>query len=238
VARPDRFPSESFGAIMPVVIDDRVLFRAMWALGSRRLRAGRGVWDAEGIPGRSRWVSAIVRLPGDAAESLWDATRFLRTAFPTHYYLPPPTMHVTLLNLDPASWEPDRRDRTAAQIAAAVRGRRSLWGRVRGLNLSQETVLAQILPWRGDLGPLRWDLRRVGVGNPKSSRLRRLLGGLAYANVCRFRGPVDPALVEAIRALRHRDFGEFTIREVEVVRTDMVLSEEGTTELVRFSFRD
>jgi hypothetical protein len=58
---------------------------------------------------------------------------------------------------------------------------------------------------------------------------------LAHANLIRFAGPVDRALLAGVRAMRGRRFGRFEVAEIELVRADKVLSASGTRTLGRFA---
>ena len=61
----------------------------------------------------------------------------------------------------------------------------------------------------------------------------RLARGLGHANLVRFSGPVTAGFLAELARLRRQDFGTFTVDEVELVRTDRLLSPEGTTTLGR-----
>jgi hypothetical protein len=56
---------------------------------------------------------------------------------------------------------------------------------------------------------------------------------LGHANLVRFSGPVTAAFLAEVARQRRRDFGSWTVTEVELVRTDRYLSHEGTTVLAR-----
>jgi len=57
---------------------------------------------------------------------------------------------------------------------------------------------------------------------------RLLRRRLAHANLVRFTGPVEPHLLAEVGRLRRARFGSFEVREVELARTDKVLSAAGT----------
>ena len=58
-------------------------------------------------------------------------------------------------------------------------------------------------------------------------------GGLGHADLARFSGPVTTGLLAELARMGRQDFGSFTVGEVELVRTDRLLSPAGTTTLAR-----
>ena len=84
----------------------------------------------------------------------------------------------------------------------------------------------------------------LGSGSPfqrsdarrRDSRLRRALP-LVLSNAARFTAPVDPALLRAVYARRDHVFGPFDVREIEIVRSDGIMSPKQTDVLSRADLR-
>jgi len=119
-----------------------------------------------------------------------------------------------------------------AELRALVGSHRPFQAAVRGLGVSAGTVFAQVLPCDAALRTLRADLLGFLERHAVARRRPRPLG---HANVVRFAGPVTAAFLAELAHQRHRDFGSWTVTEVELVRTDRYLSHEGTTVLARMA---
>ena len=177
-------------------------------------------------PGERRYVTTVVRLPAEIAGELAAAGSMLLGARSPHYPYPPPSIHLTVLGLaDGAGREEDVREIAKRRLPFGVE--------VGGLNVSRETVFAELYPVGSGLRELREGLRHVESHEhgPASRWLRRRL---AHANLIRFAGQVEPALLAEVGRLRAARFGRFDVAEIELVQTDKVLSEQGTRTLGRF----
>jgi len=87
---------------------------------------------------------------------------------------------------------------------------------------------------------LRAWLRRglpARVDEPRRGSPLRRAPPLVLANVVRFGGPVDSALLRALRKWGSHTFGPFEVREIEIVRTDGLLSAENTELLSKVTLR-
>jgi hypothetical protein len=181
-----------------------------------------------------RYLSAMVRPAEPVARALAAAGDTLRALDGTHHFYPPPSIHVTLLNLDPWVDGPDAEARTLAAVRAALAETPPFVLQVEGLGASRSTVFAKVLaPTGAVVAARRRLLARLGrplQGRPWASSVIGLLG-LSFANLVRFRGPIAPALLDRVDASRHQRFGEFQAQAVEVVRTNKVLT-EGVTEWI------
>jgi hypothetical protein len=109
---------------------------------------------------------------------------------------------------------------------------------LRGLNVSPTTVFAQVISHDRTFSSLRGSLRRLArrsVSHPGSVSsfgvvVRDLL---PHANIVRFLGRVTPNFLDEVSRSRQVRIGWWTVREVELVRTDRLLSREGTQVLKR-----
>jgi 2'-5' RNA ligase len=193
-----------------------------WLLGRARLALRR---EHHRLPpagrGHATYLTCIARVPAEVARRLEPALERLRARAHQHHYYEPHSLHVTIRNLDALG--AGRLDDARAVIASHPPFALA----ARGLNLSRRTVFAEVRPLDGTLRSLRRSL--AGLVGARDG----LLPDLAFANVVRFSGRVDAPFVRELAALRRRDFGSWIVEEVELVRTDRLLSREGTEVLER-----
>jgi 2'-5' RNA ligase len=176
-------------------------------------------------PAAAVHLTTVVRLPATVTAALAPTLDRLRAVGPRHHYYPPETMHVTVQNLDalrPAAPLPDG-------LIELVAARAPFRLAVRGLGVGPGVVFALALPGDATLASLRAGLAGLAGGHDRG----RLGRGLGHANLVRFSGPVTAGFLAELARLRRQDFGTFTVDEVELVRTDRLLSPEGTTTLGR-----
>jgi 2'-5' RNA ligase len=182
--------------------------------------------------------SVIIRLPANVAMSAAPILERLREHGPHHYYYPADTMHVTVRVLD--GFLPDGPDAAArfADLCTIIGSYPSFDLTLRGLNVSPTTVFAQVISHDRTFSSLRGSLRRLArrsVSHPGSVSsfgvvVRDLL---PHANIVRFLGRVTPNFLDEVSRSRQVRIGWWTVREVELVRTDRLLSREGTQVLKR-----
>lgn len=218
------------------MLRDRLLHRLAWEAGRARLRAGAGrrafVPPPSG-PAAALHVTTVSRLPAEVVAALAPALDRLRADGPGHHYYPPGTVHLTVQNLDGLDLDGDPGAAARlAELRALVGAHAPFRAVVRGLGVSAGTVFAQVLPCDAALRTLRADLLGFLERHAVARRRPRPLG---HANVVRFAGPVTAAFLAELAHQRHRDFGSWTVTEVELVRTDRYLSHEGTTVLARMA---
>ena len=162
----------------------------------------------------------------------------LREHGPHHYYYPADAMHVTVLVLD--GFLPDGSDAAArfADLRTIIGSYPSFDLTLRGLNVSPTTLFAQVIPHDRTFGRLRGRLRRLAKRSASQPGSVSSFGGvvrdlLPHANIVRFSGGVTPNFLEEVSRYRQVRIGSWTVREVELVRTDRLLSREGTQVLER-----
>ena len=188
-------------------------------------------------------LTTVIRVPEPVGGRIEAALRELRARWPGHAYYPSPSMHVTVLNLDPyvAAGEGQAGEAAVvARAAATLSTHRRFRITLRGLNVSPWTVFAQAYGADTEVSRLRASLRGAFEEQRDAPRrdspLRRAMP-LVLSNAVRFTGRVDPALLRALRPWRARTFGPFEVREVEVVRTDGFFSAERTQVLSTAALR-
>jgi hypothetical protein len=216
------------------VIRRRVEFDLLSAWAGLRLRAGRG----EPGPAAGPIVSTVARVPADVTLRLRASLEEMAARWPEHYHYPLETIHMTVLTLavPPESARPQAWREALCEL---VESEPSFEVTARGFGVSPETVFVQLFPHGPVLGRVR---RRLGaLADPTAPPRRQshpllrslFFGHLAFANVVRFRGPVDTGLLDFVAARRRVDVARFTVREVELVVTDKLFSRAGTTVLER-----
>jgi 2'-5' RNA ligase len=215
------------------VLRDLLLHRLAWEAGRARLRAGAGrraFTPPPCGPAAALHLTTVARLPAEVVAALAPVLERLRAAGPAHYWYPPGTVHLTVHNLDGLDLDGDAGAAALPALRALVGAHPPFRVAARGLGVSAGTVFAQVLPCDATLRALRADLRLLLRRRGVAPRRARPVG---HANVARFAGPVTAAFLAELARQRRRDFGGWTVTEVELVRTDRYLSHEGTTVLAR-----
>jgi 2'-5' RNA ligase len=214
------------------MVQHQVRLQLVWLAGCARLRmtAGRQTFELppQGIKAANH-LTTVVRVPDDIAAVLTAAQARLQRWDPWHYYYSPPTMHLTISNLDHVPSD------LIHQIPTILDAFRPFAVRVRGLGVSPTTVFAQVLPEDSAMRELR---RRLWALAPKPllpGLLGRAMRQLSFINIARFCGPVSKELLTEVARLRPLTIGRFCVTEIELVRTDRFLSDTGTHVLDRFS---
>lgn len=219
---------------------ERLVFRVAWLAGKAwlRLPTGRAFHTLPPSgPDAAVYRPVVVRLRRNIAASITSALARLREHGPQHFYYPPESMHVTIQALGPLLLDgPDSAARLAA-LRTLIGSYPSFDLTVCGLNVSPGTVFAQVIPHGPELGKFRKEVRALHGSHPQL-HLASSLGVFArtllpHANVVRFSGPVTASFLDELSRSRREYFGRWTVREVELVRTDRLLSREGTQVLER-----
>jgi 2'-5' RNA ligase len=103
---------------------------------------------------------------------------------------------------------------------------------MRGLNLSPTTVFVQVFPHDETFHSVRRHLGGIAERGVDQSSSERIIDGvarnLAHANVVRFSNLVTKEFIKEVARFRWTHFGRWTVREVELVRSDKLLSREGS----------
>ena len=202
--------------------------REAWQLS----RGGPKIW----IPSANGPIfTSVVRVPSQIGARLREAVLPAGAGHGRHYVYPVGDLHVTLANLD------GYRDVPLDQIEAALTDCLYRAGPVtvglRGLAISRGTVFAQVyVSPTSRLFRLRAAVHRslapAARGIPKSP-----VDVVGFCNVLRFRHQdVSPASA-IVTHHRNIEFGRFLIDEVEIVRTDKVLSATNTVILAKCARR-
>jgi hypothetical protein len=199
---------------------ERAVHEALWLGGRAVLRTGRR--RSPPSPG-VRYLTSVVRVPGEVAAALAPALERLRALDSHHCYYAPEQLHVTVANLDGLRVPLERVERVLASAPPLSLA-------ARGLGLSPGTVLVRMEPLGDELLGLRRRLRPLA---PAPGLGGALLRQIAFANVVRFAGTASRAFVGEVARLRGHELGAWTAGEVEIVRTDRLLSPEATEILAR-----
>jgi 2'-5' RNA ligase len=215
-------------------------FKVAWLASSSWLRLSIGR-TAHALPPAGPDVAVhraiIVRVPSHVASSVAPALEVLRQHDPHHHYYSPDTMHVTVRKLgrfpsdDPGV--ADRLDELCRIAASHPSFDLTMWG----LNISPTTVFAQIITHDQTFHSLRWHLGELAEQSVSESSSERLFDAaarnLAHTNVARFSGLVTNGFIKEVSRFRRTLFGRWTVREVELVRSDKLLSREGSQVIER-----
>jgi 2'-5' RNA ligase len=207
----------------------RRAYAVNWGLTKRLLaRAGgsRAGGRELGEIGQPQFLSVVARVPNEVAAPLAAAAAALGEGEADHHVYPAESIHLTVLALaDEAG---------AHEAVGAIAARHRPFAiDAGGLNLSARTVFAELYPSGSGLAALRRALRAaLAPLHPAVSQWVRQR--LAHASVARLGGPPDRRVIAEVERLRARDFGRFEVAEIELVRTDKILSAEGTIVLGRF----
>jgi hypothetical protein len=225
--------------------DASVSFEEIWRRCSHELLSGEGRVDAGAA---TPIYSLICRLPSAVATEAVGALFRHPCEWESHHRYAPDAVHTTILFLTPylGIGAHTEKGEIAARIAAArgpieeVLSRTSpLAVRAHGLNAFSSTVFLQLLQRVPDApAAVRRGLAdRLRAAFPRESADRyeaHLPWDLLWANLVRFRSPVSSEIVAAVEDERETDFGEVSLRAVELVRTDRLLSPARTEVLHRF----
>jgi 2'-5' RNA ligase len=218
-----------------LAIRERLGFRLVWLASSASLRltAGRTIHELPPSgPDAAVHQATIIRLPLSVAAALAPTLERLREQGSQHHYYPADTMHVTVLSMD--QFLPDDLDAAVrlAELRAVISSYPSFDLAVHGLNVSPTTVFAQVIPQDRTLHSLRRNLRTIAKRSGSQAGREGVFGPIArnlvHANVVRFSGVVTEGFLDEISRRRRRQFGRWTVREVEFVQSDRLLSREGT----------
>ena len=213
----------------------RLRFKFVWVASSSwlRLSAGR---TAHALPPSGPDVAvhlaAIIRVPPRVASSVTPALDRLHQHSPHHHYYPPETMHVTVRKLERFPTDDSYVAARLGELRRVVGSQPGFDLTMWGLNLSPTTVFAQVFPHDRTFHSLRRQLGGMADHSVSQSSSERLIDlaarNLAHANVVRFSGGVTTEFVREVSRFRRIHLGRWTVREVELVRSDKLLSREGS----------
>jgi hypothetical protein len=103
---------------------------------------------------------------------------------------------------------------------------------MQGLNLSPTTVFAQVFPHDQIFHSMRRHFGGIAERNVDRSSSERIIDGgarnLAHANVVRFPDLVTTGFIKEVSRFRWTHFGRWRVQEIELVRSDKLLSREGS----------
>ena len=218
-------------------IYERLSFRLLWLMSSAHLRL-RAASAIHSLPPSGPDVplhgGVFIRPPAHVVRSVTPTLQRLREISPHHYYYPADSMHVTVGSVD--RFLSDGSDAAArlAELRAIIGSYPHFDLTLHGLNVSPSTVFAQVIPHGRTLRALRTDLRMLGRRAGEASGLGDYARDLLpHMNIVRFSGRVRADFIEEVSGSRRMWFGRWTVSEVELIRTDTLLSREGREVLER-----
>jgi 2'-5' RNA ligase len=225
------------GVIGNAALRERLSFRLVRLISSAQLRlcAGRAFHSLPpSAPDAPLHYGVMIRPPAHVVTSVAPALERLREINPHHYYYPADSMHVTVGSVNHFLSDGSNSAPRLAELRAIIGSYPSFDLTLRGLNVSPFTIFAQVIPHSRTLRALRTDLRmlsrQAGEAIGFGDYVRDFL---PHMNIVRFSGRVTADFLEEVSASRQEWFGRWTVREVEVIRTDTLLSREGREVLAR-----
>lgn len=176
-------------------------------------------------------ITTIIRLPKDIAEELVEQ---IKTISPNDYHYPTSDMHLTLINLDKllADQEHINWQYLSTLMTEEINNLPSLNFIVRGINIFPTTIFAEIYDKNGVLEAYREAILRA-VRTYLSldfdlSNYTALVPGVTFTNLIRFKNKPSPAIIDEIKNKRAMEFGAFKPDKFEIVKTNKLLSIDGT----------
>jgi 2'-5' RNA ligase len=225
------------GVIGNLAVCERLSFRLAWLISSAQLRLSAGSalhsLPPSGQDAALRYTM-VIRPPAHVVPSVAPVLERLREFGPHHYYYPPDSMHVTIGGVGRFLGDGSNAAARRAELRALIGSYPSFDLTLRGLNVSPGTVFAQVIPHSRTLRALRADLRmldrRAGGASGIGSYVRDLL---PHMNIVRFSGRVTADFLDEVSRSRRVWFARWTVREVEVILSDTLLSRDGRQVLER-----
>ena len=198
-----------------------------------RLSAGRTAYALPPSgPDVAVHLAVIIRLPLRVASSVAPILEELHQHDPHHHYYPPESIHVTIRKLGQFPSEDTGAAARLAELRHIAASHPSFDLTVRGLNLSPTTVFAQVFPHDQTFHSLRRYLGGIAERSVNQPSSERIIDGvarnLAHANVVRFSDMVTKGFIKEVSRFRRAYFGRWKVREIELVRSDRLLSREGS----------
>jgi len=121
-----------------------------------------------------------------------------------------------------------------AELRAVIGSYPSFDLTVRGLNVSPSTIFVQVIPHGRTLRALSADLRMLGRRAGGTSGFGDYIRDLLpHMTIVRFSGRVTKDFLDEVSRSRLAWFERWTVDEVELIRTDTLLSREGRQVLAR-----
>lgn len=229
---------EPLGRIGNAAVYERLSFRLAWLISSTQLRLSRGrvLHYLPPLGPDSVWyhLVMVIRPPAHVVPSVVSALNRLREIDSHHYYYPPDSMHVTVGGVSRFLADGSDAATRLAELRTLIGSYPNFDLTLRGLNVSPSTVFAQVIPHGGTLRALRTDLRMLGYPSNEASGLGHVVRDLLpHMNIVRFSGRITTDFLNEVSRSRRVWFGRWTVREVELIWSDTLLSSEGRLVLER-----
>jgi len=220
-----------------LAVCERLSFRLVWLISSAQLRlCAASALHSLPPPGPDAPLhyTVMIRPPAHVVTSVAPALERLREISSHHHYYPADSMHVTVGGVSRFLSDGSNAAARLAELRAIIRSYPSFDLTLGGLNVSPFTVFAQVIPHGRTLRALRTDLRKLGRRAGEASGFGDYVRDLLpHMNIVRFSGRVTADLLDEVSRSRQMWFGRWTVREVEIIRTDTLLSRESRQVLER-----
>lgn len=189
-----------------------------------------------------RGLTLILRPDASVGESVQRFLRDLQNIEPRQYCYPESDVHITVMPIiscvEGFTLSSLPIDRYIQRIDAALRGISPFCIDFSGITASPSCILVQGFPRDSSLKKIR-DLVRTAftAGNIHQTLEQRYPMRTAHATVCRLKEKLKDksAFSRFLDAHRHREFGTFMVKELELVFNDWYLRKEHLQVLHRFS---
>lgn len=188
-----------------------------------------------------RGLTLVVQPESLVRARVVDFLQELATVLPGQHVYAPESLHLTVLSLISASAQlqlsHELLGRYQHVVAQAVQGVRPLRVRFYGITASPSAVLIQGFPEADELNRLRDSLRAaahaLGLGDGLDVRYRITT---AHMTVLRFvrQPPARQAMIEALGAYRHYDFGATSFDTLQLVTNDWYMSPDRVERLATY----
>lgn len=209
------------------------IFDELWNRFSTQLNSGGGIIDIDfEQQGAPRHVTTVVRMPSGIAEACNRQIIELRHHYPNQYYYSPENLHFTILNLDRIFQLPGAdkiRPKLIEAIKQSVVELPPLAVAIKGISVFPTAVFAQVFDISGQLEAYRSAMADAATSTLQVGiDVKPLVQHVAFVNLIRFRSIPDASLVDQVAKLRDINVGSFTVENIELVKTDRLLSREAT----------
>lgn len=188
-----------------------------------------------------RGLTLIIRPPVELRRAILTFLDELRQIEPGQYYYPESDLHFTVLSLFTATvdyqQEYDRLIEYQAAVESTLRGVPQFEFRVSGLTASKCAVMLCGYPLPDDLNVIRNALRQNLIQSGLAQGLdKRYVLTAAHTTVMRYSHPLaNPAgLAQFLQENKHRSFGKFAVKELDLVKNDWYMTEHNTEHIQRY----
>lgn len=186
-------------------------------------------------------ITLLIRPPESIKNKIQSFLNELQKEDPLQYYYPNSDMHITVLSIiscyDGFSLNQINPEAYISIIQENLAALQSLEIKLSGITASNSTIMIQGFPTNDSLNSFRDVLRKAFQNTTLEQSIdSRYTLFTAHISVCRFRNPITnpEKLVSLLEKYRKADFGNFEVKEIELVHNDWYQKKEKTQLLHRF----